>query len=1249
MTPKANDIGPVATAGPVRLTAGTERLGRGMRKFGQCLMVTVCLLLAPGTLVLHAEDGATQTSVSVGEDRTIGGTVPEAVRDELAALHAEHRTHARTDVLLPAGPALLDYAAALTDHGAPFAARMIISTIIEDSGIQGSQAEIAAVRMGGLVVLAQAYLADDDPVRATLALGFLDQAGAEALSMLSPSMQTRLDGVRDELAELGAASGKENVWGDEAQSLLTELIGKQVERQDLFARFLAAYAAKDLAEADAVGRAFVELVERDDVLAIVTTLLIARTLTIGTDDGVERDVTAARPWLERVLDIPVAYLAAVPAFAADTKHPVDTLILASAIFRQEEHFDVDFAVRLAERATQVATAVGPEHNLHYTAALEAHAAALDIAGDRKAAEAAWSRLITHYRQLPDEASLPLDERRRYAQALAAFADLVAREPGREMVAETAFVDALRIAEGAGDALMGERASILVTLSGFYSNQSRYDEAMGVQESAIALSQRSGNGEGPEMVYMLARLGSLQVQSGAIGQAAQTLARARSVGALTLSETDPVHAIILDDLVAIYESRGEPVPAPLAEARQAARAARSGRPAPIVVRGRAFLGMIDDAYGAFTREDWQAAIGHARAAYDLAETYGDQNWQIDALRVMASIETQREDHVAALDYHRQTEALLAASPTITLAERQDGILSHMQTAILAAETADAGDGIALYDEAFGLAQKLNRASVGARVEQANLRRSIEKRPVSALLRRLQEGQDARDDLAADLSLRLMTGQSVTQVREAIDIAEARIAELEADVERRFPDYADHLGGSVSTLSEAAAALSENEALIIFATRPVPSGTGVHQLGAALVLTRSGFATNLISYEGDLGALARRLRCAAALTDPLCASSIVAAANQRGAISLEGAGNDENAIGVPAFDYEAAHAAYETLLAPLPLDLALDGVDSLIIIPDSSLVAMPFHLMVTQPTMPGTAFSDAPWLLRGAAVTIAPTVSSFVGLRRERSDTPASVPARRDRFLGIGDPLIGRQADGPLNFDCDTVLDRTLDVASAANLEVSQRGVVNDVMALRDLAALPDTECELNATASMFGAEATLLLHEQANEAAIKQMSADGRLEDYTVVSFATHGLIAGEIGTNNAGLVLTPPEAPGPDDDGLLTSAEIAALDLDADFVLLSACNTAAGDDRDAEGLSGLASAFFFAGTRNLLVSHWPVYSDAATRLTTGLFAALEQDPGTSRAQALRASMLAILDDPAATDRQRHPAYWAPFMLVGEGG
>ena len=120
--------------------------------------------------------------------------------------------------------------------------------------------------------------------------------------------------------------------------------------------------------------------------------------------------------------------------------------------------------------------------------------------------------------------------------------------------------------------------------------------------------------------------------------------------------------------------------------------------------------------------------------------------------------------------------------------------------------------------------------------------------------------------------------------------------------------------------------------------------------------------------------------------------------------------------------------------------------------------------------------------------------------------------------------------------------------------------------------------------------------------------------------------------------------------------EILGLRLDADWVVLSACNTAAGYGRGAEAVSGLGRAFFYAGTRALLVTHWAVETTSAEALTTDLFRRQAADPTLSRVAALRQAMLALIDGPGYVDERGrvvfsygHPIFWAPFSIVGDGG
>ncbi|MGH1349192.1 MAG: CHAT domain-containing protein [Methyloligellaceae bacterium] len=198
-------------------------------------------------------------------------------------------------------------------------------------------------------------------------------------------------------------------------------------------------------------------------------------------------------------------------------------------------------------------------------------------------------------------------------------------------------------------------------------------------------------------------------------------------------------------------------------------------------------------------------------------------------------------------------------------------------------------------------------------------------------------------------------------------------------------------------------------------------------------------------------------------------------------------------------------------------------------------------------------------------------------------------------------------------------------------------------------MPETEDELYTVARYLGAPKEMVrVARQATEADVKKQ----KLDQYQVVYFATHGLVAGDlekIGSRFAepALALTIPSRASKLDDGLLTASEIAKLKLNADWVILSACNTAIDGRPESEALSGLSKAFLYAGSRALLVSHWPVYSDAAVTLTTRLFRELKDNSKVDKAEALRLSMLALMND-ESDEINPYPGSWAPFIVVGDG-
>ena len=207
-----------------------------------------------------------------------------------------------------------------------------------------------------------------------------------------------------------------------------------------------------------------------------------------------------------------------------------------------------------------------------------------------------------------------------------------------------------------------------------------------------------------------------------------------------------------------------------------------------------------------------------------------------------------------------------------------------------------------------------------------------------------------------------------------------------------------------------------------------------------------------------------------------------------------------------------------------------------------------------------------------------------------------------------------------------------------------GGLADPSEIRSLPPLPETSDELKQMAGYYGTDSSVLyLGENASEAMLR----GGPLQSAKVLVFATHGTVAQDIGNiDEPALVLTPPQKASAEDDGLLTASEIALEELQADLVLLSACNTSASDGRFlSSGLSGLAKSFFYAGTKSLLVSHWPIESEATVLLTTGVLERLNDNPALSVAEALRASAKKLRADPGLR-KYAHPVYWAPFSVIG---
>ncbi|MFM5929845.1 MAG: CHAT domain-containing protein [Novosphingobium sp.] len=330
-----------------------------------------------------------------------------------------------------------------------------------------------------------------------------------------------------------------------------------------------------------------------------------------------------------------------------------------------------------------------------------------------------------------------------------------------------------------------------------------------------------------------------------------------------------------------------------------------------------------------------------------------------------------------------------------------------------------------------------------------------------------------------------------------------------------------------------------------------------------------------------------------------------------------GSLRSAIDLRQFDPAAAHALYRNLFSPVERT-ALKKAKTIKLVTSGPLASLPLSILLEKPVT--ELSSRSPWLLHRFAFTVAPDFTT----RPQKGERLAASA----RFLGVGAPAPFGQPG-----------------KAAPQLLASRsyfRGATADVEALSSLPALPGAEAELKMVAQRFGTDhSTVLTGPQASEGRLKR----AELGDYSVIMFATHGLVGGQSeGAAESALVLSPPsEGSDGQYDGLLTTSEIAALRLAADWVILSACNTAAGDTVNSEAYSGLSQAFLYAGARSLLVSHWPVRDDVASRLTLDTVSGANK--GLGRAEALRRAQLNILKDSRLQDSAQ-PATWAPFVLLG---
>ena len=327
-------------------------------------------------------------------------------------------------------------------------------------------------------------------------------------------------------------------------------------------------------------------------------------------------------------------------------------------------------------------------------------------------------------------------------------------------------------------------------------------------------------------------------------------------------------------------------------------------------------------------------------------------------------------------------------------------------------------------------------------------------------------------------------------------------------------------------------------------------------------------------------------------------------------------------LPTFDVADARKLYDVTLGTV--SGALEGVDRVVVAPPGPLLALPFEVLLTGPA-DAAHLADAPWLVRRFTLAHVPAPANFVGLRKIASDTRAT-----QAWFGFGDfvPLSLKQANGSFS---------GTSCAESAQL-------------LAGLPQLPYARRELDAARAVLGAgPQDELLGASFTVPAVEKAP----LKSFRVLHFAAHALLPSELRCQSEPAIVTSDPATATDaSQALLTASDVAQLNLDADLVILSACNSGgAGGSTAGESLSGLARAFFFAGARALMVTHWSVNDQVAAYLVVSTLQRMHANPALGAAAALRETQLSMLEQ-AGKDLPPQiaaPFFWAGFAVIGDGG
>jgi CHAT domain-containing protein len=573
-------------------------------------------------------------------------------------------------------------------------------------------------------------------------------------------------------------------------------------------------------------------------------------------------------------------------------------------------------------------------------------------------------------------------------------------------------------------------------------------------------------------------------------------------------------------------------------------------------------------------------------------------------------------------------------TTLVAARSERLQNIVEAYIALVDRGQDGRGEQAALETFALADAIRGHSVQQALAASSARMVTKDKALADVVR---EEQDLSKQVNAQLGTlnNVLALPSSQRDDDGVKALQASIAKLRlerdnkrAEIAKRFPSYASLIDPKPPSVDDIKSVLGSEEALLSFYF-----GRDVSFVWAVPKAGPVAFAA-VHATSGEIESKIRKLREA---LEP-----------QAAMIS-----------DIPPFDLKLAYELYSLLLKPV--EAGWKPATNLIVVTNGALGLLPLSLLPTAPVVAsddgGPLFSGyrkVPWLARTHAVTMVPSAAA---LRTLRQIPPGA--DKRERMIGFGNPIFSKeQAEQQAEQNAPTSTQVAM-AATTRGVPLRRRSSPKldgvDSAELAMLPPLPDTADELKAIATALEADPSKVLElgAKANEQTVKTMD----LSKYKIIVFATHGLVPGELnGLTQPALALSAPAVAGVPGDGLLTMEEILTLKLDADWVVLSACNTGTGAGAGAEAASGLGRAFFYAGTRALLVTNWSVHSQSARDLTTDLFRRQTANPKLTRGEALRQAEMALLDGKGYVDENGktlfaygHPLFWAPYTIIGDGG